>query len=1379
MAISSNGTVLARLAGGLYNQTLSNTLYLELVGGVRTAADVNTFANDLYARDFASKADLQVAKTLLANLGLSSIPGLDNWVSAQLTAAGAAGKGAKVVSLLNDFSNMTSDLAYGSYATAFNTKTAAALAMSQTSGSAGGDFDAAATAAAAAAAEAAAAAAAKAAAEAAAAAATKAAAEAAAAEAAAAAAAKAAAEAAAAAAPKVLTTADSETLNGTSANETFNGLVSANTAKTTFNSGDVITDNTTTDSDTFNLAIENDYTAGASVRNIENVVVTLDASTTGGTAGDLSVAVTNMSGVKNYSFDVTRALSGVTGLTVVDAEDGSTVTASSDFKTVNVEVETAGDDITIVAQAIGTAGTPTTVTTNDTTDAQDVTVTGLGHLKVVSADSTGVLLATAEKSLVVDAELALVIKGTAKDGAATILHGEAAVIVDLNATSDISVTGSGAGSLNLVTPGTITVGGTILSTTATLSSAGASSLTSADALSYLDLSGNGGAATYTLATSHNALTDVAVSGAQNVTLKVIAADVDGITSDRLSVVDTGAGTFTLEVGTTAGSVDLRSGSLIDVLKLKIDNNAETLSVKTGQTVTITTDQTNGGATEVTTIAVGSAALEATNTLAIKLDDAARDSAAVDITGGLTIVDAKTVTIDASIDTTVGGTANRSTITKLDASDAKSNVTINAGVNGITLAGANTVGSTGTLTITGSGAVSLGSATLTASSFDASAVTGAVSGTGLKAETVPTIKTGSAADTLTLADTNDTSLTLETGAGNDTVTLAAVAFSDAANAVSINMGEGTADTLVFTDGSKLSKTTGGSVSLSGVENITLQGGSSESQEIQASLLSGATYAIKADVTSATGTLVVNVASTDTVVDLSTLVLSDAVDTTVAAMTATTSAASNTESIAITGGTKIRNSITGSSASDTLTGGTLNDTFNYSTDALLFSTSNVGYDSIVGGAGNADVLKFTATATAVTVVALDSWAKVSGVEQITTAANTEAISITLGATAETAGITTVNLAGDTSSTANNTINVAAYTTGATLTGSAGIDSITGGAGADVITGGALADVLSGGAGADTFAYAAVADLLNSTTAILDSVTGGDAIDTIQFTVTDASATVAIPDTNSWSRVTGVEILKTSGSTTEAITIDLDSTAYTAGISTVDLSSDTNVTGANVIDVNELGGAVTIVGGSGVETITGTASNDNIRGGRGADVINGGDGNDTLVFESTATINGVDAIVWGSGSADDVFNFANFLPSGAAIDVNGAGTAGLGAFTAGSEDDVNIANKVAIYTTVAEADAEENILTVSELFAEIDGLTDAFALASGKAVVIAIGHDDTAGAVEYAANVYFIDTTLDGISGLSVNDIVLVGTLGTSAAAAVSTAIAFADTNFVFSA
>jgi hypothetical protein len=139
MAISTNGTVIARLAGALYNTQMSNATYAEVA-----ALDPATLANTLYARDFSTSTDLAVATTLVTNLGLSTVAGLNNWVAAQLTSAGAS-KGAKVVELLNGFAQMTADATYGAAATAFNTKIDAALALSQTTGNAGGTFAAAGT----------------------------------------------------------------------------------------------------------------------------------------------------------------------------------------------------------------------------------------------------------------------------------------------------------------------------------------------------------------------------------------------------------------------------------------------------------------------------------------------------------------------------------------------------------------------------------------------------------------------------------------------------------------------------------------------------------------------------------------------------------------------------------------------------------------------------------------------------------------------------------------------------------------------------------------------------------------------------------------------------------------------------------------------------------------------------------------------------------------------------------------------------------------------------------------------------------------------------------------------------------------------------------
>ena len=131
MAISTNGAIITRLAGALYGEYLSNASYVE----VSTTAPATVAANWL-SNDFASKTDAQIATTVLTNLSLNTVEGLENWVAAQLTAAGstAAAKGAKLVSMLNDYSQMTADATYGASATSFNAKVTASLTLSQTTG---------------------------------------------------------------------------------------------------------------------------------------------------------------------------------------------------------------------------------------------------------------------------------------------------------------------------------------------------------------------------------------------------------------------------------------------------------------------------------------------------------------------------------------------------------------------------------------------------------------------------------------------------------------------------------------------------------------------------------------------------------------------------------------------------------------------------------------------------------------------------------------------------------------------------------------------------------------------------------------------------------------------------------------------------------------------------------------------------------------------------------------------------------------------------------------------------------------------------------------------------------------------------------------------
>ena len=146
MAISTNGLQLVRLAGAVCNQQLSASDYSEILAANKTAAELDAWANAAVAAEFRNKTTTDIAKAVLANVGLSTVAGLEAWVAGQLTSAGAGNKGAKIISMLNDFSNISStDATYGAAVTAFNTKVDAAQVLSQTTGNTGTTFAAAGT----------------------------------------------------------------------------------------------------------------------------------------------------------------------------------------------------------------------------------------------------------------------------------------------------------------------------------------------------------------------------------------------------------------------------------------------------------------------------------------------------------------------------------------------------------------------------------------------------------------------------------------------------------------------------------------------------------------------------------------------------------------------------------------------------------------------------------------------------------------------------------------------------------------------------------------------------------------------------------------------------------------------------------------------------------------------------------------------------------------------------------------------------------------------------------------------------------------------------------------------------------------------------------
>jgi hypothetical protein len=998
------------------------------------------------------------------------------------------------------------------------------------------------------------------------------------------------------------------------------GLVHATAVKTTLNASDEIS-SVVGSGATFTMtdASGADMTAAITgdVRNFDNIIYNIDALAVNGSA-QTEIALTDFAKAKTYTFDNTYAGSIVDDLVLTGTTADAKVTTSSDFTALkitptvnssNVEVDMSAAANTLVVVSVGAnviANATGTLGTTATTTTGLVQLTSTGNNTVTDATAAASLIATSTAGAVTvtDANNALLVNVNAAKG---VTLTDVALVTNLDVVAsggNVSVTNTGAGDANLSASGTITMAGTINSTTGTFTSAGASTL-KGDALATVTVSGNGAAADYTMsAADHAGLAKIVVEGSQDVTVAVVGSEIAG----ALVIDDNSTGTFRLDVEGGAGVVTL-SGDAVDDLNITNNFAANALTVVSGQNVDFAIDQASAS-----NLVVGAAASAASNTVTLDLDDGSiSNSAAVDL-AALTVTQAKTVTVNAGLDANTAGTA--SNLTSFAASAVGANTTLNLGANGGTLTTGATSGAAtgyGTLTITGSGALTIAGDgsndfTANAATIDASAMTAAVTmaATDELIGAVTTVKTGSGNDAITPGVA--TISRFELGAGNDTINLDGIDYGTTTTVIDFGTGS---DTLSFgVAASKLSDLAAGS-SVSGLENITFHT-SAANLEIDANILSGQTFAVKASATGSTNSVAAIVQTTDTSIDMSTLVNSADVSSSMAAVTYVTNASGNSSAITIKGANGAKNTITaGASGGDSITGGDKVDSFVVTSDGVMFNASNVMLDTFVGGAG-ADTYTIGTNTVAFTIVAADNFSKSTTVEGITAVANTAAYSLTLGASAETAGIVTVNLSS--AGTAGTTTSLAAYTTsGATITGSAGIDTITGGAGADTITGGLLADVISGGNGDDVFVYKTDVALhtIGGTSLVDTSIAGGAGSDTLKIGTTGTAYTLAGDDV--FTAVTSVEKM-VAVANTSAVSLTADATAHTAGIRTFDVSAGTAATG-NVINVSEYTGIYEADGmvlkGSttGVTTITGGAGDDVITGGSAADNITGGAGGDTI--------------------------------------------------------------------------------------------------------------------------------------------------------------------------
>jgi hypothetical protein len=728
-------------------------------------------------------------------------------------------------------------------------------------------------------------------------------------------------------------TSSSDTKIGTGTGDAFTGT------STTYTAGDIIVDAGVGDADTLTITATGDISATPFVVGIETVnfaINTVDAS------GDATFTVeADNIATSGITISATKAGNIITTADVNDVKSGVTVT--SGLATIDISTAANADVAIVGTRAAGTSivqtGTADTITVtttgaltanagNDAFTAEesvtlisggavtlddataavagddvDYTITAAGAITVTRIADTGNLSATTTTGNIT-------ITRADSDGDVTLSTGRGNVTVTNAdaATGTLTVTATGDNDSNVSgADGTITVtsadgtteavltasaGITITSmdsaTDATLTAGAASTLADIDALANLTISSTSSsstAVTFTVAATEGAaLETITATGSKSITFVMGGDDMVAAvtaTGEEFTFVDeTTAGTTTLKINDNTGAALDLSGVGFDRIDLAEDNSTDALTLATGANLLVSVDQTN------LTLTTAASAGRSVN---ITLDHATTGT-------GVTLTDLTTTNF-ATVNVALGDATADYVLTDID------------------------VSATTDLVVTGGGDLTVTDYT-SLKSFNASAVTGAVTFSAVFDN--KQITTGSGADSFTVNDADTTTLNIDGGSGVDTVVFTASDDFDAG-------------TLNFTNIEKLD------VSASGVV-------------LAASQLTGKDYIIVADAT--TDTLAVNVATTvGETVDLS------AITASLAAITVT----GNTGADAITASSTYKMTINAGSGNDTITGGAGNDTISGEggNDTINISSGGVdtvylaatGRDSITGF-GSTDIINVEA-------------------------------------------------------------------------------------------------------------------------------------------------------------------------------------------------------------------------------------------------------------------------------------------------------------------------------------------------------------------------------------------------------------------------------------
>ncbi|PYF06285.1 Ca2+-binding RTX toxin-like protein [Rhodobacter viridis] len=343
---------------------------------------------------------------------------------------------------------------------------------------------------------------------------------------------------------------------------------------------------------------------------------------------------------------------------------------------------------------------------------------------------------------------------------------------------------------------------------------------------------------------------------------------------------------------------------------------------------------------------------------------------------------------------------------------------------------------------------------------------------------------------------------------------------------------------------------------------------------------------------------------------------------------------------------------------------------------------------------------------------------------------------------------------------TINASADTTGTTIYGNDGADSLTGGSGADTLDGGASNDTISGGAGGDQIWGGAGSDSLtggadadtfwtDQTSGTGDTIIGGETgTDTDVLSLADSSGlgvtvTFSGSEAGSYSYVSGAA----SGTFSQIEAFYLSAGADSLNASAASLSvtvaagdgNDTLIGGSGADVLAGENGADSLTGGAGNDTLQGGAGADTLAGGTGADSIVAGDGDDRIVLGSSFGNDTVDGGETGETAGDTLDGSG--LASGVAVTFSGteAGTVVSGtdtlSFTAIEHVILGAGNDTVTGNTGAESIASGAGNDLLDGGAGNDTLTGD---AGNDTITGGTGNDCLSGGTE---SDYFIIANLDG--------------------------------------